>query len=130
LTVPLAVGRHLEQVYASTPAQEKQCTHSSEPHGITSEIAGLERERIEFKCQDEIKRDRLAKGPDQGEAWDRAEAEAEAEAEAVVVGQVPAETAFALNVEKEHLTRREFPALTRNVRSAERLCHGSSPASL
>jgi hypothetical protein len=112
------------------PSHKKQCTHSFDPHCITSEIASLALERMELKCQDEIKRDRLAKGPDQGEAWDRAEAEAEAEAGAVVVGQVPAETAFALSVEKELLTRREFPALTRNARSAERLCHGSSPASL
>jgi hypothetical protein len=72
---------------------------------------------IGLKCQDEFKRGHLAEGPDQGVAWDKAEAEAP------VVGPARAETVFVRTVRKGLRIRQEFRALSRNARSAERSWH-------
>jgi hypothetical protein len=75
---------------------------------------------MEIKCQEEIKRAHRAEGPDQGKVWE------EAEVEEVVVGQVPAETAFAQAAGKELRIKREFPASSRNALNAEHLWRGNS----
>jgi hypothetical protein len=84
-------------------------------------VRGRVAERIERQCQEEIKRDYKAEGQDQGKAWE------EAEVEEVVVGRVPAETAFAQTAERELRTKPEFLVSSRNALNAQRLWRGSSP---
>ncbi len=80
------------------------------------------RERIDQKCQEEIKRVRQAKALGQDEARE----EAEAEVGVAAAGQDPAATACVRIVGKKLRTKRGILALSRNVPNAARLWRGSS----
>jgi hypothetical protein len=89
-------------------------------------MSGRVREERESQCQREIKLCHLAKGPDQGEAWEEAEAGVEVED----AGQARAATACVRIAGNELPIRRETPVLIRNVPNAELLWRGSSYGSL